>query len=616
MVEAFHFIRPYMLLLLVPALVVTTFLFLRKKSHNSWSQICDSHLLRHLSVETGQSKARISLSLLLFAWIVAAIALSGPAWRQAQPPAFRNQRALVVVLDMSYSMLAQDIKPSRAERAKFKVLDLLERNSAGQTSLIVFAGDAHAVTPLTDDINTIKLQTEPLSPMIMPFPGSRPDQGVFKALELLKNGAANKGEIILLTDGTEGYWKQLQDVAADVNAAGHMLSIIGVGTEDGAPIPAAEGGFVQDRSGAIVLPKLEESRLQQIVREGVGKYVTISADDSDIDSIDSFNTHKKQINKDKKQQVATSWSDDGYWLLFLLLPFVLYCFRRGVIFVVPLAYIITPEVSYATDLWDKLWLNQQQVGIQQFKDGQYEKALANLQGNSLWQAVAKYKAGKFEDALKSLQGNESSLADYNRGNALAQLGRYHEAVAAYAKAFEKDPDNADARHNKELIEKYLQQQEGEQQEQNQQQQDDKQGDGQRQDQQQGQQSQSQQGEQSQQEQNQSENQNQQSQSDQHKEQQAQQGDLHNKPEKESEQARKMREQLEREEQEQREQKGKGQPQMAHKEDDQRQSKIDQKTEQWLRQIPDNPGGLLKRKFLYESRKRYQKGTLPDTGNEW
>ena len=630
--ENLHLLRPYMLLLLIPALLAIVFLLHRKKSQNNWNKICDSHLLKHLSVDAGKTGARLSLGVLAIMWIVAVIAASGPAWRQAPQPAYRNQNATVVVLDLSYSMLAQDIKPSRIERAKYKVIDLLEKRKDGQLSLVVFAGDAHAVTPLTDDINTIKAQIEPLDPMIMPFPGSRPDQGVIKALELLKNGIAKNSEIILLTDGTEAYWQQLDDVAADVNAAGHTLAVIGVGTKDGAPIPAEGGGFIQDKRGAIVLPKLNDERLRRVALESGGKYIAMTADDRDINSISKFSLNKKQMDKEKKQQVSASWSDDGYWLVFLVLPIALYCFRKGVVFSFILALMILPSISHSAEpglgssqsFWERLWNNQRQLGVEQFNSGEYESAEQNLQGDTLWKGASQYRAGKFEDAIKTLEGDESSLADYNRGNALAHMERYEEAVAAYEQALEKDPENGDAKHNKELIEKHLQEQQSqEQQSQNQggesQDGQNQEGDNQQGESQQGesQQDQNQEGEQSQQQsgqQNDSEEQQDLIQPKQGANKQDQDGQQEQKEEQEK-QAQKAKQKAEQQKEQQQDNK----QQMLQENSEQPPAEtkpLDQKTEQWLRQIPDNPGGLLKRKFYYESKKKYDKGTLPDTKNRW
>ncbi len=624
--QTLHFLRPYLLLAIIPAVIAIILLFYKGRSQSSWSQICDAHLLRHLTVDAGRGRARASLIIFLVTLTISVIAMAGPAWRQAEQPAFRNQRAVVVVLDMSYSMLAQDIKPSRVERAKYKVLDLLESNKDGQTSLVVFAGDAHAVTPLTDDINTIKSQIEPLDPMIMPFPGSRPDQGVKRALELLKNGTTKNGEIILLTDGTDDYWEQLQDVAAEVNGAGHMLSIIGVGTADGAPIPSAEGGFVQNRAGGIVLPKLDENKLKRVATETDGRYFTIAVDGSDIAAIDRFNLQKKKIDKEKKQQVSAAWSDDGYWLIFLILPVVLFSFRKGVVFTLVFAVMLLPDFAHAADepgFFASFWQRKEQVGIEQFKQGDFDKAEQNLQKDPLWKGAVQYKAGKFEEAVKTLEQEESALADYNRGNALAQLEKYEEAVAAYKQALEKDPDNADAKHNKELIEEQLQRQESQEQQSQDQQPYDKDSESQEQDgqQQDGEQQEGQEqdgkkkdGEQQEREKNQGQqSEDEQPPLDSENQGKEEQGKEQQEPEKESEQAKQAREAEEKKEAQQMLQESE-EPQPETKESQKK--PLDQKTEQWLRQIPDNPGGLLKRKFYYESKKKYDKGTLPHSKNKW
>ncbi|MDM8563018.1 VWA domain-containing protein, partial [Candidatus Marithioploca araucensis] len=170
-------------------------------SSGNWKTVCDPQLLPHLLLDE-EGKRRIwPIYALGIGGLLSILALAGPTWERLPQPAFRDQSALVIVLDLSRSMDATDIEPSRLVRARFKVADILKQRKEGQTALIVYAEDAFIVTPLTDDTETIASQLSVLNTSLMPSQGSRVDIALKKAGILLKQAGLKKGNVLLITDG-------------------------------------------------------------------------------------------------------------------------------------------------------------------------------------------------------------------------------------------------------------------------------------------------------------------------------------------------------------------------------------------------------------------------------
>ena len=174
---------------------------------------------------------------------------------------FRSEQAIVIALDLSRSMDAQDLTPSRLTRARLKILDILEARQSGQTALVVYSSNAFTVTPLTTDADTVAALVNSLSTDIMPSRGSYPVAAIKKSQTLLEQAGVAYGEVLLITDG--GTSPAAERAAADLQKSGYSLSVLGVGTSEGAPIPRAGGGFVTDRSGNIVVPRIEATCAQE-----------------------------------------------------------------------------------------------------------------------------------------------------------------------------------------------------------------------------------------------------------------------------------------------------------------------------------------------------------------
>jgi len=481
MPEAFHFQQPLWFLSMLPLGLLIWLVRGHGSTDNAWRRVCDASLLPYLLVNPQRGDSRLPLWLLAGGWLLAVIALADPVWEKQPQPVFRTEEARVVVLDLSRSMASSDLKPSRLERARYKVEDILRRSEEGQVGLVAFAGDAFVVAPLTQDARTITEMLKSLEPGLMPVQGSRVDRGLRKAGELLTQAGAGRGEVLLVTDGYEG--SQALDAARELRRQGYTVSVLGVGTAEGAPLSDGAGGFVHDGKGDIVVPRLDVASLRALAAAGGGRYATITGNGADLDTL--LKSQAPQLNSKVEQTdlQTDAWRSRGPWLVLLLLPFAAMAFRRGWLLGVVLlvAATATPPQPAMASTWDDLWTRRDQQAAQALASGEHERA-AQLATDPRQRGTAQYRAGHYEAALEDFRQVNGPDAAYNQGNALARLGHYKEAIAAYDQALAAEPHMEDAQHNKAAVEALLREQEKQKQEQEKQQQ---QG---QQDQQQGQQS--------------------------------------------------------------------------------------------------------------------------------
>jgi Ca-activated chloride channel family protein len=446
----FHFLRPEWLWGLLPLFGLMLLLAKRGTRAQVWESVCDAHLLPHVLVGTEGARRRMPLVLLGSGWTLAVCALAGPVWSQLPQPVFRAESALVIVLDLSRSMDVQDVAPSRLTRAKHKILDILKVRKEGKTALVVYAGESFVVSPLTDDAKTMVTLVQSLETELMPLQGSRSDLALRKAHELLEHVGYQGGDLLLLTDG-EGDPTTLQ-VVEELRGQGRRVSVLGVGTIDGAPIPEP-GGFLKDQDGVIVIPKLDISSLQTMARAGGGRYATVTFDDQDINRVLPSRVSPTTLPSSTSEQRTTDlWREEGPWFVLLLLALALPAFRTGWLGML-LAFILIPQVSEAFSL-ENLWFRPDQQGVRALEREAPEEAAALFQDPG-WKGIAHYRAGKYQEAEQAFSTVDTPEGHYNRGNALANLGRYEEALGSYQTTLTQQPHHADARHNMEVIKKLL-----------------------------------------------------------------------------------------------------------------------------------------------------------------
>ncbi len=606
-----HFIRPLVLWSLPIVLFIVWYLQKSDSKDDGWSKICDPHLLDAIKIKSSARGNNWSWLLWPIA-IISVLAIAGPAYKKEPSPIIKNQSALIIALDVSRSMLADDIKPNRLERAKFKINDILDARKDGQTALVVYAGDAFVVTPLTDDTETIALMLKAITPDIMPVQGSRVDIALNKSQELLTQAGYTSGEVMLIADGVN--LNKATSVAEKLASKNINTSVLAVGTKDGAPIPSARG-FVKDKSGNIVIPKLQISALRDLVSAGNGRFAQISGDSSDIiflmpAVVGEDGEKEQEVTSEDDAFNSEKYIDEGPWLALLLLPLVVLLFRKGLLLSLFLVVgLQTPQQSYALE-WDDLWMNADQQAAKHLKNDQADAAFDVAKSDN-WKATAAFRKEDYT-AAQGLFNDGSADGLYNQGNALAAGSKLQEALDSYNKSLEIRPDDEDTLYNKKKVEEALEQQKQQEQEQkdqekqDQEQQDKDKQDQEKQDQEKSdQEQQDQEGEQQEGEENQDQGDN----PDEQKKEEQEQAEM--TEEEKKEEARKQKELEEKDkaaEEEQKQEEVKLSPEELAENAENKEA-----IEQWLRRIPDDPGGLLRRKFYYQYN---QQNTKPDETDDW
>jgi Ca-activated chloride channel homolog len=582
--QEFHFLRPLWLIGLVPALLFIAALWRINSSVTAWDKAIEQSLLPFLLDRTKNAAQRTPLLLLTAVWLLSIIALAGPVWEKLPQPVQRRDDALVIVLDLSLSMFASDHIPNRLDLAKRKLRDILALREEGQTALVVYAGDAHTVSPLTDDVITITALVPSLSPNIMPLFGSNPVMAVELAIGLLDDVSAQQGRILLMTDEISSN-TEIQSITSLINNSNYQLLVMGIGTENGAPIRTSDGGLLTDASGQVVIPRLNRSLLQSLANRTGGRYHDIQLADSDINYLlADYNFLDENLSETEEE--FDVWYEPAPWLLLLILPMAALTFRKGWLFsllLISSSGLWLPSQQAQAWEWKDLWQTANQQGAEALADEDPGSAAA-LFKSLPWSGVANYRSENYEAAVAAFSADNTPDGHYNRGNALALAGMYAEAIAAYAITIARDANHFDAIHNKEIVEKLLEQQEAEASE----------NEGDQSDQQQ-----NQSGEQEQDEQENNEQQDQQSQEGNQDEEQQQQ--QNQQPPEEQESSESNSEQ------------NNASDQTNEEFEDQ------QSLEQWLRRIDDDPGELLQRKFRYQYRQRQLNGTannLRSGGQIW
>ena len=637
----FHFIRPEWLFAL--PVVVALWWFVRKASaHQQWQDYFPQAMLQALQVD-GHQRSSIWHWWLLTSWLLLSLAMAGPTWIKQAVPLVKNQKALALLLDLSPSMLAEDLTPNRLTRAKYKLIDILEKQEDGQVALIAYAGDAHTVSPLTDDPRTIESLLPALHPNIMPSRGSNIEAAIELAQSLLTDAGVSSGEILVLTDGIAP--DAMDEIEAQLSNA-HRLSILGVGSNEAAPVKLADGGFLRNRSGDIVLASVNHNELQGLANTLGGRFANLSSDESDINYLLKSGFESGEADDSLTSNSSfDAWKDLGHWLVLLVLPIALLCFRKGLIYLVPII-VLSPIDSQAQEisLWNKLWKTPDQQAVELLNNEQYDKA-ANTFENKDWSAVANYKNGDFAEAAKQFSSNGGNLSNtYNQANALALSGEFEQAIEAYEKVLEQQADHEDALHNKKIIEALLEQQKQQEQQQgegdqNQENQDGEQSEQKNSDQQQSQDGESSESQDSSQEQqdspsegeepsaseepsageessaNQEPSADEESSTNEQSSEEQQSASEEQGEEEQSEQQASSDEATDGEESEEEqqaqtneasdeEQGEEGEAQSAEAVVVE-QTPLKDSSEQWLRTIQDDPSGLLRRKFKYQSGQRTQ-----------
>jgi Ca-activated chloride channel family protein len=422
----------------------------------------------------------------------------------------------------------------------------------------------------------------------MPRQGSNTTLALQQAVALLKQSGLNQGDILLVSDGVD--LGHVEDEIASLDS--FRLSVLAVGTSEGAPIKLERGNFLKTSDGEIVIAKLNISELQQVASSGGGLFQLLSNDSSDSNNLIAFiDRHLETGDQKNSDLLLDQWQEQGPWLLLLVLPLAALTFRKGIICITFMLLMPLPKNSYALE-WQDLWQTGDQRGQQLYAQEKYEQAAEQF-NDPQWQAAAQYKAGQYEQVIETLKEAETSDDFYNTGNTLARSGQLQQAIESYDEALDIDPKNTDAQYNKELVEKAIKEQEQNQQqsenESDQNQSDSKPSDSNQSDSEPSDSSQKDSNQASEDEQSESSDQQPEDDSETDKQHQQQQAESAEQTEQEDTDAQSTRQSV------------------ANVADESQQA-----NEQWLNRIPDNPAGLLRRKFKYQyGQRKHQNNSEQD-----
>ena len=585
----FHFLRAGWILL-IPISILLIFFFKRRMlTIGNWEKLIDKRLLPYVMSRSQLSDNQYKWWVISLISVLSIIALAGPTWERIEQPSFRTDQSLVIALDLSRSMNAQDITPNRLTRAKLKILDILERRQGAQVALIVYSANAFTVTPLTSDTDTIIALINSIDTSIMPSRGSYPALAIDKGLQLLNQASVSNGEIILVTDG--GITSDSFSSAQKLRDEGYRLSALGIGSMNGAPIPKETGGFITDNTGQITISRLEVDDLKDLVEIGGGSYTSITSNDQDIDTL--LSEVYSAVRESDDSITTDQWKEFGPWLLLIVVPFGSLLFRKGWVFVFLLTIMPIDNSVYALD-WNDLWKTRDQQAKEAMESGDYDKAI-ELFEDSEWLAAAHYKAGNYRQSANGYNNNSDIDHLYNHANSLAKIGQFEEAIENYEKVIAEEPNAEDALYNLNLLKDLLSENQSSEENND---------DGQSSEEAStGEQSQQQNGDESEQSDN---------------EGNSKTGDSDDESDANPNQKLSNEEDIEAIEKELEraaEENSNQEPQQEDNNESGLEGRMAQEQqqamEQWLRRIPDDPGGLLRRKFRYQ----YQRQGIDQDGNQ-
>lgn len=611
----FHFLRPAWLLALLPLVFLYWRILFIRKHQSGWHQWLPKHLSNVLVDSAGQVTFWSAHRLGLF-WLVAVVALSGPTWERLPQPVYQLDSGQVVVLDMSPSLLAEDVNPNRLTRVRFKAMDLVRSGLDGDTGLVAYSADAFTISPLTEDNNNLLTLIPSLAPDIMPAPGNNPLRALKHANQLLTNAGYAQGDIYWITDGVDS--QDMADVSNYLRSTEHRVSILGVGTPDGAPIRGEDGALAKDKYGQVVVAKLYPDRLADLAQLTGGVYVTSTSTNQDIEQLTALEPLSRKGKEGDNQQQGDQWLDIGPFLALLLIPMVLFSWRKGgtlgsfFIGLVLMSLSTLPNTALAQEQMEKpgWWLNNEQQAQQLLESGQWREAAERSQA-PMRKGAALYRKGDYAAAAEQYAQVDTPEGWYNRGNSLARQEQYQAAINAYDQALLKRPNWEAAQANRHLMEQLLEQQ---QQKQGQKKGDNNKGEQEKDDSQQGQ-GQNDSGQQQGQQQGdeQSQQQGQQSNSQPQDDPQRQENkQSHDQQQKDAEASQKQSEQHKQQQQNDpaRQQRSQ-QTEFSDDIDPERARQL----EQWMNRVPDDPSLLLRRKMYLESQRRQQQGVRDPEGVE-
>ncbi|MFA5831927.1 MAG: VWA domain-containing protein [Bacteroidota bacterium] len=318
----FRFAHPdYLYFLAAVPLFLLLFFYVRMQSGKARKQFSSSELFVRLSEQHSTRKGIVKATLILLAYVMLIISLSNPQVGTRMEEVKQEGVDMFIALDVSKSMLAEDIKPNRLEKAKYEINNLIDRLAGDKIGVIVFSGEAYTQFPLTVDYAAAGLLLEVVDVESVPNPGTAIGSAIIQAMKSFNFEEPSTKVLVIMTDGENNSGDAIEQAKAAAEK-GVRIYTIGLGSSSGAPIPIYNGSgqqvdFKRDRSGNIVLTKLDEVSLQDIASIGKGNYYRATNSQDELDAI------YKDINTLEKREFGakqfTEFDDKFQYFLFMAL---------------------------------------------------------------------------------------------------------------------------------------------------------------------------------------------------------------------------------------------------------------------------------------------------------
>ena len=486
----------YLLLILLIPLMYIAYWLMRRWRKRRIARFGDPDLVSSLAPLVPRRKGWLKLTLISLALLFFAIGMARPQLGAILKEKQVRGAEIMVVLDVSNSMLAEDYSPNRLERAKLAISKLVDELQGDRIGLIIFAGESFVQLPVTSDYVSAKIFLSSITTESVPVQGTAMGEAIRTAIRSFTSESENSRAIILITDG-ENHEDDPVAAARDAVDMGARVFCIGVGSPEGKPIPV-DGELLKDKDGNIVVTRLDEATLKEVASAGKGLYVRAGNTEFGLNSvIDEI----RSLEEKDFQSVVFEEYDEQYMyffviaLIFMLIEFMISDTRnrrslfgsgKGMVAVLILM-LASPVMLQAQS--DR---SEVRAGNREFKKGEfreaeldYKRALVedstsitakyNL-GNALYRTESYSEAELYlkglGDSLKSVSPSRASDCFHNSGNLALKQKKYQEAVDAYKESLRLEPDNFETKSNLAYAQKMLkeqQQQQQNQQNQNQQQ---------------------------------------------------------------------------------------------------------------------------------------------------
>ena len=425
--NAFHFLRPWWLLLLFIPVVFYLRYFRGRRNQSSWEKVCDKRLLGYLLIRGSSSQRKVLAWTALIGICTAIAAAAGPSWEKIEIPSLEAENPVMILLNMSSDMKETDLKPSRLERAKYKITDLLKMLQGAQAGLEVYSREPFVISPLTDDTQILENLLGAVDFNIMPVNGDRLDRALALAVEKFVNAAYQRGGIIIFAPDAGQRFDLALEEAKKARNKGFKVNVIAT---TAAPV----------------------EKLQMIADVGGGRYSNLQTGDNDIKPLATQAVSSSDDLKEGKNWQSI-WLDYGYYLLIIPLLCCLYFFRKGILVIVFVAAAQPANAGF--------FLNNNQEGLKAFEAGDYQRAEERFD-DPRWKASSLYRMGDYDKAFAEFSRQNDLTALYNQGNALAKSGKFEEAIKKYEEVLQAEPNHEDARFNLEYLKRQQQQKQQEQ----------------------------------------------------------------------------------------------------------------------------------------------------------